>query len=91
MTIRWTLKARQDLERVHAFMAPVSPARAVGLIDALIAGVERLVEFPRIGQRVPRYVRREVRRVFIGDYELRYELKPTLLIVLRVWHTREDR
>ena len=91
MTIRWTLAARQDLERVHAFLAPVNPRRAVAIVKALINGVERLAEFPRIGERLSRYPRREVRRIFVGDYELRYELKGSGLLVLRIWHTREDR
>lgn len=91
MTIRWTRKAREDLERVYAFMAPVNATRAVAIVDGLIKGVERLVELPRIGERLPRYTRREVRRVLVGDYELRYELKTSTVIVLRVWHTREDR
>lgn len=91
MTIRWTQHALQDLERVHGFMESVSPLRAVAIVDALIGGVERLGEFPRLGQRLPRYSKREVRRVFVGDYEVRYELKGSNILVLRLWHTREDR
>jgi len=89
--IQWTRKARQDLERLHAFMESTNARAAVALVDALISGVERLTEFPRIGQRIARYARREVRRVHLGDYEVRYELKPTSIVVLRLWHTREDR
>ncbi len=91
MTIRWTRVARQDLERLHAFLEPVNPARAVAIVKALIKGAERLAELPRIGERLSRFPRREVRRVFIGDYELRYELQASTVIVLRLWHTREDR
>jgi plasmid stabilization system protein ParE len=91
MTIRWARSARQDLERLHGFMESVSPARAVAIVDALIAGVERLAELPRVGQRLTRYSKREVRRVFVGDYEVRYELKGSNILVVRLWHTREDR
>ena len=72
-------------------MAAVDPARAVRVVEALVNRVERLTQLPRIGPRIPRYEPREVRRILIGDYELRYELKPSTIIVLRVWHTREDR
>jgi plasmid stabilization system protein ParE len=91
MSLRWTRKARQDLERLYAFMEPVNPARARTIVEALLAGAERLTELPRIGERLRRYSRREVRRVFVGDYELRYELRDTGVIVLRLWHAREDR
>jgi plasmid stabilization system protein ParE len=91
MTIRWTQRALTDLERVHGFMESVSATRAVALVDALIGGVERLAELPRIGQRLTRYAKREVRRIFVGEYEVRYELTGSNILVLRLWHTREDR
>jgi hypothetical protein len=34
---------------------------------------------------------REVRRLLIDQYDLRYEVLPDLIRVLRVWHMREDR
>jgi plasmid stabilization system protein ParE len=91
MSLHWTRSALKHLERVHAFLAPVDPAAASAAVNALISGVERLAEFPRIGERLPRYPHREVRRIFIGDYELRYEVTGTRLLVLRLWHTREAR
>lgn len=91
MTIRWTRKAREDLERLYAFMEPVDPARGIAVVKALIRGAERLAELPRIGARLTRYPRREVRRIFVGEYELRYELKASAVIVLRLWHGKEDR
>jgi hypothetical protein len=34
---------------------------------------------------------REVRRLIVDDYELRYEVTDDTLTVLALWHTREDR
>ena len=34
---------------------------------------------------------RDVRRVIVGDYELRYEVTENLIYILRLWHAREDR
>ncbi|ECF0835206.1 plasmid stabilization protein ParE [Salmonella enterica subsp. enterica serovar Montevideo] len=34
---------------------------------------------------------REVRRIFAGEYEIRYELNGQTIYVLRLWHTRENR
>ena len=46
---------------------------------------------PRLGERVPDFGDREVRRLIIGDYEMRYEVKPDAVWILRLWHTRENR
>lgn len=91
MTFRWSRKARLDLERLHAFMEPVNPTRADAIVEVLIKGAERITELPRVGERLRRYTRREVRSIFVGDYELRYELRDSGVFVLRLWHSREDR
>ena len=91
MSVRWTPRALEDLQRIYAFMAPIDPSRAAGMVRALVGRTERLTQLPRIGQRLPEYAPREVRRLFIGDYELRYELEPSTILVLRLWHTKEDR
>jgi hypothetical protein len=39
----------------------------------------------------PRAAALAVRRILIGDYEMRYELTARDVFVLRIFHTREDR
>jgi hypothetical protein len=34
---------------------------------------------------------REVRRILVGRYEMRYEIESDSIFVLRLWHTREQR
>ena len=46
---------------------------------------------PRLDPRLEGFAPREVRRLFVGDYELRYEIQGEAIIVVRLWHTREDR
>jgi hypothetical protein len=46
---------------------------------------------PRLGARVEGYEPREDRRLFVGNYELRYEIQRDVIIVIRLWHTSEDR
>lgn len=57
----------------------------------ILAGVRRLAAHPRLGTRLTEFDPREVRRLVIGDYEVRYELRDDKLLILRVWHAREDR
>ncbi|RVH20388.1 type II toxin-antitoxin system RelE/ParE family toxin, partial [Sinorhizobium meliloti] len=51
----------------------------------------RLLEQPRIGERLEEFDPREVRRILVGHYEIRYEIRQSTIYVLRLWHTREDR
>jgi plasmid stabilization system protein ParE len=89
--VKWTWKAREDLARLHAFLEKSSPQAAARAAQALAAAPARLLDHPRIGERLDEFSPREVRRVFVGLYELRYELRSHMIAVLRIWHAREDR
>lgn len=91
MALRWTSKAHSDLVRLFDFLQPVNPTAAVRVVRQIVAGVKRIPTHPRLGLRLPEFAPREVRRVLVGDYEIRYELAGTDVLVLRIFHTREDR
>jgi plasmid stabilization system protein ParE len=91
MGVRWAARARADLERIHGFLHDVNSAAAIKAVDGILRGVERLASHPRLGKRLPEFAPREIRRLIVGDYELRYELQEDELFVLRIWHAREDR
>jgi hypothetical protein len=46
---------------------------------------------PRVGEQLFQFEPREVRRILVGQYEMRYEIQGDTIYVLRLWHTREDR
>ncbi|MGP5470243.1 type II toxin-antitoxin system RelE/ParE family toxin, partial [Pseudomonas helleri] len=50
-----------------------------------------LLANPRIGERLEEFDPRDVRRIQIGHYEMRYEIVDSTIYLLRLWHTREDR
>ena len=52
---------------------------------------EHLLDFPRIGEKLHAYEPREVRHIIAGNYELRYEIVNATIVVLRIWHCRENR
>lgn len=91
MKVAWTERAAEDLARLHEFLAPANGRAATAAIQALVRAGGRLAELPRIGEKLERYEPREVRRLIVAGYELRYEVKGSDLIVLRVWHAREER
>jgi plasmid stabilization system protein ParE len=91
VALRWTRSAYADLRRIHEFLEPVDAAAAARMALAIVVRARRIPRQPRLGERVPGFGEREVRRILIRKYEIRYEIAGTDLYVLRIFHTREDR
>jgi plasmid stabilization system protein ParE len=91
MELRWTSKALSDLTRLHEFLAPVNKTAAVRAVQSLTGASSSLMENPRIGQLLDEFEQREIRRILVGRYELRYEIVESTIYILRLWHTREER
>jgi len=89
--IQWTSKVSSDLVRLHEHLRPVAPDAAARVVQQLARAPDRLLEFPRIGEKLEAYEPREVRRIIVGDYELRYEIADATIFILRLWHSRENR
>lgn len=89
--IIWTARALDDLERLHAFLAAASPPAAASLIQRLVSAPDVLQAQPRIGTPLNDFRPREIRYLLVGPYELRYEVRPDAVWILRLWHTREQR
>jgi plasmid stabilization system protein ParE len=91
MRLKWTSKALSDLVRLYEFLAPINNPAAARTVQSLTAAPSRLLEQPRIGERLHEFESHEIRRIFVGHYEIRYEIRESTVYVLRLWHTREDR
>jgi toxin ParE1/3/4 len=51
--IEWSQRARSDIRDLKAYIAKDSPYYAQRFIERVIASVEKLEEFPKIGRPVP--------------------------------------
>ena len=91
MRIRWTRKASSDLVRLHEHLRPVAPNAAARVVQQLARAPDRLLDYPRIGEKLESYEPREVRRIIVGNYEMRYEIADATIFILRLWHSRENR
>lgn len=92
MQVRWTDRALSDLARLSDFLAVVNRQAAARTVQSLSAAALRLGDNPRLGLPLKEFAPREVRRVVVaGAYEMRYEISPDGIVVLRLWHAREDR
>jgi plasmid stabilization system protein ParE len=91
MELKWTSKALSDLARLYDFLLPVNKPVAARSVQAITAASTGLLVNPRIGEVLEEFEPREVRRILVGHYEMRYEIQESTIYVLRLWHTREDR
>ena len=91
MEVKWTGKALTDISRLYEFLATVNKNAAIHTVRQLTSTAGILLANPRIGERIEEFDPRDVRRILVGHYELRYEIQGTTLYLLRLWHTRENR
>lgn len=91
MDLKWTNKALSDLARLYEFLSPANQNAAARIVQSLVAAPATLMTNPRIGEKLEEFEPREVRRLLVGHYEMRYEIRESTVYVLRLWHTREQR
>ncbi|HBN8939939.1 type II toxin-antitoxin system RelE/ParE family toxin [Pseudomonas aeruginosa] len=91
MELKWTSKGLSDVARLYEFLATVNKEAAARTVQQLTSAPTALLTNPRLGERLEEFEPRDVRRILIGHYEMRYEILDSCVYVLRLWHTREDR
>ena len=91
MALRWARAAFADLQRIHEFLEPVNAVAAARVVRAVASRVRRIPAQPRLGEKLTGFGERDVRRVLVQQYEVRYEIIGSDIYVLRVFHTRQDR
>ncbi|SFB11588.1 Plasmid stabilization system protein ParE [Pseudomonas sp. NFIX10] len=91
MELKWTSKALSDIARLYEFLASVNQPAAARTVQQLTTAPTSLLVNPRMGERLEEFEPRDVRRIQVGHYEMRYEIVGSTLYLLRLWHTREER
>lgn len=90
MKLVYTHEAVEDLKRLREFIAASNPVAAKRIAAELIAKIEMLPEFPRMGTQVEiAPIPDVIRDMVFGKYVIRYSLHTTAIIILRVWHELE--
>ena len=91
--LRWLPDALDDLKRLHAFIEPHSPTASTRAVNTLIEAAESLQEFPEKGR--PWNLEMNFRELSVRfgarGYVIRYRLFEDQVIIVRVWHSLEDR
>jgi plasmid stabilization system protein ParE len=89
--ISWSDEALSDLARLEAFLRPKSGKAADRVVDALLVAPLRLSDHPRAGERIERTGDIELRRIYVDNYEMQYEVLQGVIRIARIFHMREER
>ena len=93
MRVVWLPEARDDVRRLYDFLIEKDARAAERAVRTIRLGATRLREIPNIGRRIEdESGRRELFLPFgVGAYVLRYRVEGELIVIVRVWHSREAR
>ncbi|MFK8013302.1 MAG: type II toxin-antitoxin system RelE/ParE family toxin [Marinicellaceae bacterium] len=92
MKLSFSKDARSDLERLKEFIASKNPTTAFRIINEVIDRINKLVNFPDLGIQVKKApVPDALRDLYILDYHIRYLKLSKTIIIVRVWHQKENR
>jgi toxin ParE1/3/4 len=91
-TIKWHARAVTDLDRLREFLFAKNPVTAARAVKAIIQGTTLLEKTPNLGRPMADGSKR--RELFMpfgaGSYVLRYFIREETVVIVRVWHSRED-
>ncbi|MBL4660170.1 MAG: type II toxin-antitoxin system RelE/ParE family toxin [Alcanivoracaceae bacterium] len=92
MRLEISESATEDFNRLKKFISIKSPIAANRMAKKLAKGIRRLLLYPEIGKEVKNATNPKITRdVFILDYHIRYSYTKNILVVLTIWHQKEDR
>ena len=90
MKLVYSQDAVADLARLRDFIANNDPTAAARIAADLVSRINGLCAFPEMGRSVTQAPEPDSIRDFIfGKYVVRYTVRGTALVVLRIWHHYE--
>ena len=92
MKLLWSPDARRDVIRLREFIKTKNPYAAQKAAQTIRKAINLIRENPYIKNKIEG---REDRELFTSfgkrGYILRYRIEKETIIILRIWHTRENR
>lgn len=70
--VTWSIPARNDLKRIHDYIACNSKYYAIKVSQEFIEKSETLTDFPKMGRAVPEVADPNIRELIIYSYRLIY-------------------
>jgi plasmid stabilization system protein ParE len=92
LSLVWSATARNDLIRLREFIQSHNPRAAKQSSEKILKAVGLIVDNPAIGMQVEG--RQDYELVILfgqNSYILRYQIIEQKIVILKIWHSREDR
>jgi toxin ParE1/3/4 len=87
--LQFTHSAQRDLIRLREFIAEKNPQASTRISRRLRQSLDRLIDQPNMGVNVEDLP--GVQDLISADYIARYIVLDRTVIILRIWHGKEDR
>ena len=92
LTLVWSPVVRHDLIRLREFIQPHNPHAEQRSAEKIRKAAKTILDNPAIGTRIEGRKDHEFFTAFgQGGYILRYQIIGLKIVILKIWHTREDR
>lgn len=93
VNVRWAPAALADLQRFSSFLNDRHPDLARSVAHEIAGRIEVLADFPKLGRPLGDRddLRQLVLKVLNADYVFQYSVDDEQVLILRVFHGREDR
>jgi len=84
--IVWSGIAIGQLEEISQHISKDSFAYAAAVVSEIMDSVERLVDFPRLGRRVPELNKDEFREILVYQWRVIYQIGDNRIDVVDIIH-----
>jgi toxin ParE1/3/4 len=88
--VEWSVPAKNDLKKIHEYIAQDSTFYAQKVILTLIEKSENLNNFSEMGRIVPELQEKNIRELLIYSYRIIYEIIKSDIIIHAVIHMKRD-
>ena len=89
MKLTFSVTAIRDLVRLREFIREKNPQAAQKSSSQLKKNIQALVDQPNMG--LPIEDLEDFRELVARDYIVRYRLLPNEIVILKIWHGKEER
>lgn len=92
LSLVWSATARDDLIRLREFIHPHNPRAAQKSSEKILKAAKLILDNPAIGTQIEGRQDYELVTPFgQNNYILRYQIIEQTIVILKIWHSREDR
>ena len=88
--IYWTDLAKIRLREIFQHIEQSNPRAAKQQVSKLLNRSTELSELPKLGRRVPEYLRDDIREILARPFRIIYRIKKNQIDILTVMHFHQD-